>query len=108
MVITYLEKIKDKYLKEKIDIDANLIELLTLHKENVAFIKLLENDSDTSFEVFTPRTVNSFHEKKIEELRNEQKMLETRISELENIQNQIKKEIEEVTNVIKVAKDKLI
>lgn len=105
MVVTYLEKIRDKFLEEKIDMDAKLTESLIIHKENVTFIKLLEQNNDEHFEAFTPRTVNSFHKKKIEELKEEQIMIETQIDELKLGLENIEKEIEEVTNVIKAAKE---
>ena len=108
MVIKYLEKIRDSFLEDKVYIQKQLLDATTMHKENVAFIKLLEQNNDSSFEAFTPRTVNSFHKKKIEELKEKQKILEMNIIELENKQNDIDKEIEEVTEVIKVAKKMMV
>ena len=107
MVVTYLEKIRDKYLEERIDISAKLNETLVLQKENVEFIKLLEQNNDSNFEAFSPRTINSFNKTKIVELKEEQKVLENNISNLKSDLEMVEKEIEEVSLVIKEAKEKL-
>lgn len=107
MVVAYLEKIKDGFIEEKVDIQSKLTDALIIKKENIEFIKLLEQNNDTNFEVFTPRTVNSFHKKKIEELKEEQKNIEEFINELKEKLENIDKDIEEVSSVISVAKEKL-
>jgi len=107
MVVAYLEKIKDGFIEEKVDIQSKLTDALIIKKENIEFIKLLEQNNDTNFEVFTPRTVNSFHKKKIEELKEEQKNIEEFINELKVKLENIDKEIEEVSLVISIAKEKL-
>ena len=107
MVVIYLEKIRDKYLEERIDISVKLNEALVLQKENVEFIKLLEQNNDSNFEAFTPRTINSFNKTKIVELKEEQKVLENNISNLKSDLEMVEKEIEEVSLVIKEAKEKL-
>lgn len=107
MVVTYLEKIRDKFMEEKIDIQTRLTDTLMIHKENVEFIKLLEQNNDTNFEVFTPRTVNSFHKRKIEELKEEQKVIENLIQELESKLENIDSEIEEVSTIISIAREKM-
>lgn len=107
MVVAYLEKIKDGFIEEKVDIQSKLTDALIIKKENIEFIKLLEQNNDTNFEVFTPRTVNSFHKKKIEELKEEQKNIEEFINELKEKLENIDKNIEEVSSVISVAKEKL-
>lgn len=106
MVVAYLEKIRDKFIEERIEINAKLTEFQITHKENVEFIKLLELNNDDNFEAFTPRTVNSFNKKKIGELKEEQKLLEVRIDDLKLDLENIEKEIVEVTAIIKVAKEK--
>ena len=107
MVVTYLEKIRDKYIEERIDISAKLNEALVLQKENVEFIKLLEQNNDSNFEAFTPRTINSFNKTKIVELKEEQRVLQNNISSLKSDLEIVEREIEEVSLVIKEAKDKL-
>ncbi|MBR2046804.1 MAG: hypothetical protein IJ958_11835 [Agathobacter sp.] len=106
MVITYLEKIRNQFIEKKIDLNARLSETLIIHKENVEFIKFLEQNTDPNFEAFTPRTVNSFHKKKINELKEEQKSIEIEIDNLKNELEIIEKEIDEVNEVIKEAKKK--
>lgn len=108
MVITYLEKIRDKFIEEKIEINEKLNQSLITHKENTEFIKLLELNNDDNFEAFTPRTINSFNKRKIGELKDEQKVLENTIDEIKQRLQNVEKEIEEVNQVIKVAKEKLI
>lgn len=107
MVITYLEKIRNNYIEKKIDMNTRLSEFLIMYKENTEFIKFLEKDNDSSYEAFTPREVNSFHKRKINELKNEQKELEIQINEIKLEIECIEKKIEEVVEVIKEAKIKL-
>lgn len=107
MVITYLEKIRDDFIEKKININSRLSETTILYKENVELIKLLEQNNDSNFEAFTPRTVNSFQKKKIMELKEEQNTIENEIKNLNIELENIKKEIEEVTEVIKEARRKL-
>lgn len=108
MVVTYLEKIRDKFIEEKIEINEKLNQSLITHKENTEFIKLLELNNDDNFEAFTPRTINSFNKRKIGELKDEQKVLENTIDEIKQRLQNVEKEIEEVNQIIKVAKEKLI
>ena len=107
MIFAYLEKIRDKYIEEKINIESKITEAIISRKENVEFIKLLEENNDDNFEVFTPRTVNNFHKKKIEELKNEQKEIEYKINQLQDSLHNIENELEEVNSVIKDAKERL-
>ena len=106
MVVAYLNRIRDEFIEAKADIQTRLDKTLIKKKENAEFIKLLEKESNSSFEGFTPRTVNSFHKMKIEELKSEQERNEVIIQnsgeELEKINNKIK----EVDAVILYAKEK--
>lgn len=105
MVVNYLEKIREKYQKEAIELNLLLNKALSEQRENIEIIKLLEANDDPNFESFTPRPVNSFNKNKIVELKEEQKTLEEKIAQLkEQIQN-TENEIAEVTEVIKVAKE---
>mgnify|MGYP003450705997 CR=1 FL=1 len=105
MVVNYLEKIREKFQNELIDLKSLLNELLSKQRENMEIIKLLELNNDSSFESFTPRPVNSFNKKKIMKLKEEQKVLETRISDLKDKVASIESELDEVNEVIKVAKE---
>lgn len=105
MVVNYLEKIREKYQSESIELNLSLNKALSEQRENIEIIKLLESNDDPNFESFTPRPVNSFNKRKIVELKEEQKTLEQRICDLKQKIEDVEKEIQEVTEVIKVAKE---
>ena len=105
MVVNYLEKIREKFQSELIELNLLLNKALCEQRENIEIIKLLEVNDDPSFESFTPRPVNSFNKTKIQELKEEQKVLEQKIADLKFKVNAIEEEINEVTEVIKVAKE---
>ena len=105
MVVNYLEKIREKFQNELMDLKSLLNELLSKQRENMEIIKLLELNNDSSFESFTPRPVNSFNKVKIAELGEEQKILEQKITELKDKVDYIERELAEVTEVIRVAKE---
>lgn len=105
MVVNYLEKIREKFQNELIDLNLLLNKALAEYRENIEIIKLLEMNNDPNFESFTPRPVNSFNKTKIMELKEEQKVLETRISDLKDKVASIESELDEVNEVIKVAKE---
>ena len=105
MVVSYLEKIREKFQNELIDLNLSLNKALSEQRENMEIIKLLEANDDPYFESFTPRPVNSFNKSKIIELKEEQKILEDRIAELKEKVENIESEISEVTEVIRVAKE---
>ena len=102
---SYLEKIRDKYQNELIDLNLLLNKALSEQRENIEIIKLLEVNNDPNFESFTPRPVNSFNKTKIIELNEEQKVLEVKIQELKDKVASVENEINEVNEVIKVAKE---
>ena len=77
MVKEYLEKIKEQFLEQKIEVSKRVNELSNKYKENVEFIKLLEETNDPNFESFTPREVNGFNRTKIAELEKMQKILKS-------------------------------
>jgi len=105
MVVNYLEKIREKYQSELIELKLSLNKALSEKRENIEIIKLLEVNDDPNFESFTPRPVNSFNKTKILELKEEQKVLEQKILGLETKVKSVEDEITEVTEVIKVAKE---
>ena len=108
MVVTYLEKIRDDFLKEIANIESKISETLIVQKENIEFIKLLEQNNDSIFEGFTPRTVNTSHKKKIEELRIEQKRNLEYIEKMNIELQKLNEKLDEVNTVISVAKDKML
>lgn len=105
MVVNYLEKIREKFQNELIDLNFLLNKALAEYRENIEIIKLLEMNNDPNFESFTPRPVSSFNKTKIMELKEEQKVLETRISDLKDKVASVESELDEVNEVIKVAKE---
>lgn len=105
MVVNYLEKIREKFQNELIDLNLLLNKALSEQRENEEIIKLLEVNNDPNFESFTPHPVNSFNKTKILELKEEKKILECKITELKGKVEAVEKEISEVTEVIKVAKE---
>ena len=105
MVVNYLEKIREKFQNELIELNLLLNKALAEYRENIEIIKLLEMNNDPNFESFTPRPVNSFNKTKIMKLKEEQKVLETRISDLKDKVASIESELDEVNEVIKVAKE---
>ena len=105
MVVNYLEKIREKFQNELVDLNQLLNKALSEQRENIEIIKLLEVNDDPNFESFTPRPVNSFNKAKILELKEEQKLIEGRIIDLKEKVEKVEKELSEVTEVIKVAKE---
>ena len=105
MVVNYLEKIREKFQNELIDLNLLLNKALSEQGENEEIIKLLEVNNDPNFESFTPRPVNSFNKTKISEIKEDNKILECKITELKGKVEAVEKEISEVTEVIKVAKE---
>ena len=105
MVVNYLEKIREKFQSELIELNLLLNKALCEYRENVEIIKLLEVNDDPSFESFTPRPVNSFNKTKIQELKEEQIVLDLKITDLKTKVDAVEEEIKEVTEVIRVAKE---
>ena len=108
MIVAYLEKIKGEFIEEKTDIESKLSESIVMKKEHIEFIKLLEKNDDSNMEAFTPRSViNSFHKRKIEELKAEQREIELKISEIEMNLKNINDKIDEINLVIEDTKKRL-
>ena len=55
MVCLYLENLQKEYLEQKIIIDKSMANLQVKLKENIKFLKMLEEDTDASYESFSPR-----------------------------------------------------
>ena len=110
MVVTYLERIREKFQEEQININTQLSIANIQLRENVEIIKFLESNVDRNFEAFTPRQVDGFNIRKIDELKEEQIEINDRISMLQTELEITNEELEKITEVIKVAKenDKII
>ena len=103
MVSAYLEKLQEEYLEKKIQIEKTLLGLEMQLKENIEFIKYLEENTDVSFESFSPRDVNAKSKTKIKELKEKQVTLKELIEAEKIKKEEIIQRLDELTNVIKVA-----
>lgn len=104
MVITYLDKLREKYLQEKLESEKELNRLQITARETEQFILLLEETNDPNYESFTPREVNSKNKKKITELREEQKEIQESIVQARTYYETCEKKLTELEQVLKEAK----
>ena len=104
MVCTYLEKLQEEYLEEKIQIDKSIANLEIQLKENIEFIKFLDESTDVCYESFSPRNVNDKNKTQIQELKEKQKDILHKMNEEKNKQAEIIQKMDELSSVIKVAK----
>lgn len=105
MVVAYLERIREKLQEEQININTELSITNMKMKENVEIIKFLESGIDRNFEAFTPRQVDGFNLRKIDELKYESAEIEENINMLNTKLEMINNELDKVTEVIKIAKE---
>lgn len=107
MVIDYLKKTRDDFLEQRIQL-IEQINLCENHlKENIQFVQMLEETNDPNYEAFTPRRVNTFNRKKIEELLKEREDYTNQINDLQKQLLELDCNIDELNSVIKVAKEKM-
>ena len=104
MVCSYLEKLQEEYLEEKISIDKSMANLQVQLKENIEFIKLLEENTDASYESFSPREMNSKNKQQIQDLKEKQKEIIIEIDEVKEKQSDIMQKVDELNSVLKVAR----
>lgn len=104
MVVSYLEKLQSEYMQEKLNAEKELSDLQIHLRENIEFIKLLEETNDPNYESFTPREVNSKNKKKILELREEQKVIQESINKQKDYLIECKQKLEELMRVLGEAK----
>lgn len=104
MVISYLEKLQSEYMQEKFNAEKELSDLQIHLRENIEFIKLLEETNDPNYESFTPREVNSKNKTKILELREEQKKIQQSIDKQKGCLAECTQKLEELMSVIGEAK----
>ena len=108
MVCTYLEKLHSQYLEEKINIDKTIANLQVKLKENIEFIKMLEENTDVSYESFSPRDIHSKDKAQVQELKEKQKEIIEQIDEAKKRQTEIVQKIDELSSIIKVAKSSIV
>lgn len=104
MVITYLEKLREEYLQEKLESEKELNRLQLKSRETEQFILLLEETNDPNYESFTPREVNSKNKKKILELEEEQKEIQESIAQAKLHFDVCQEKLAELEQVLKEAK----
>ncbi len=104
MVSDYLKKLYGEYLEEKINIDKTIANLQVQLKENIEFIKLLEDNTDDVYESFSPRNINSKSRLQVQELNIKQNEILQEIDDAKLKQSELIHKIEELNSVIKVAK----
>lgn len=105
MVITYLTKLQEEYLQEKLESEKELNRLQLKSRETEKFILLLEETNDPNYESFTPREVNSRNKKKILELEEEQKEIQESIAREKTHFDSCQEKLAELEQVIKEAKN---
>lgn len=104
MVCSYLENLQKEYLEQKISVDKIMSNLQVKLKENIEFLKLLEEDIDTSYESFSPRKMTSKNEQQIQELKKQQKEILIDIDKVKEEQAISIRKIDELNSVLRVAK----
>lgn len=104
MVCSYLENLQKEYLEKKIIIDKSMANLQVKLKENIEFLKLLEEDIDSSYESFSPRRTTSKNNQQIQELKQKQKDILIEIDSIKEEQSLIVQKIDELNSVLKVAR----
>lgn len=104
MVIAYLEELQNEYIEENLDIRKGIENLNIRLKENIAFIKLLEETNDPTYESFTPREVNAKNKKKIQELREEQEKIKESLKHEQESCSLSEKKVQKLKSVIEQAK----
>ncbi|MGN0142653.1 MAG: histidine kinase [Roseburia sp.] len=107
-MVNYLEKLQNEYLEEKLSIEKELGNLQIHRKENIEFIRLLEESSDPNFESFSPREANGKNKAKILELKESQKEIEKQIDEVREKYTVCLEKLDELSNVITIAKKSML
>lgn len=107
MVVSYLNKTRNEYLRQRMDLVEKINSCETHLKENIQFVQMLEESNDHSYEAFTPREVKPFNRKKIAELLEEREVITKQITGLQNQLGKLDCNIDELNSVIKFAQENL-
>lgn len=107
MVVSYLKNLQSEYMQNKFNAEKELSNLQMHLRENVEFIKLLEEANDPNYESFTPREVNQKNKAKILELREEQKAIQEAIDKQKSYLEECKQKLEELMGVLGEAKKEM-
>ena len=106
-MINFLEKLQNEYLEEKVAIEKELGNLEIHRRENIEFIRLLEENSDPTYESFTPREVNGINKNRIMELKEAEKELTEQIDAVKQKYQNCLDKLDELSAVIKETKEQL-
>lgn len=104
MLKSFLNKLQNDYLEDKLNIEREINNTQIHIRENIEFIKLLEKTNDASYESFTPREVNVRNKDKISELKKEQQRLEEYLEEQKEKYEKSVQCLNEVNEVIECYK----
>lgn len=104
MVYSYLERLQEEYLEEKILVEKSISNLQIKLKENIKFIKLLDENIDVSYESFSPRDVHAKNKAKIKELKENQKDILSEIDEEKKKNEKIVKKLDELNEILEIVK----
>ncbi len=106
-MINFLEKLQNEYLEEKVAIEKELGNLEIRRRENIEFIRLLEENSDSTYESFTPREVNGVNKSRMIELKEAEKQLTEQIESVKQRYQNCLDKLDELSAVIKETKEQL-
>ena len=106
-MINFLEKLQNEYLEEKVAIEKELGNLEIRRRENIEFIRLLEENSDSTYESFTRREVNGVNKSRMMELKEAEKQLTEQIESVKQRYQNCLDKLDELSAVIKETKEQL-
>lgn len=105
MIYNFLDK-ETKRLEEELNEDKKtLVELQIKRQENKKFVQVLKETIEHKCASFTPYEVTKEEERKIEELKKENVMLDEQITELENSIFEQESMLSEYKKIVGMAKD---
>lgn len=105
MIVEYLDKLYHELYEEKLNLEHDNHKKEILLKDNIKFVKALENSLDENYESFSPRKVDEESHIKIEQLLNEQRELEENIRNVKIKIIDLGVKISELENVLRVARN---
>lgn len=105
MVVEYLEKLYQELYEKKLNLECENQRKEMLLKDNVKFVKTLENSLDENYESFSPRKVDEESHLKIESLLAEQREIEESVRKIKIEIIDLNVKISELENVIKIARN---
>ena len=105
MIYNFLDK-ETKRLEEELNEDKKtLVELQIKRQENRKFVQVLKETIEHKCAGFTPYEITKEEERKIEELKKENVMLDEQITELENSIFEQESMLSEYKKIVGMAKD---